>query len=57
MEAQTILQQLEQWCPNVAPTSELSPFELGIIVGQRRLIELLKYSLNVDKPEEGLERK
>ena len=53
----TILQLLETWCPNEAPTKELSPFEQGVIVGQRRLIELLKYKLNIEEPEQGLERK
>jgi len=57
MENLQILQLLETWCPNEAPVRELSPFEQGVIVGQRRLIEQLKYKLKIQEPSEGLERK
>ena len=57
MENLQILQLLEAWCPNKAPTNELSSFEQGIIVGQRSLIDKLKYELKVETSAEGLERK
>ena len=57
MENLQILQLLETWCPDKAPTFEMSPFEQGIIVGQRRMIEYLKLELKVEEPSEGLERK
>ncbi len=57
MENLQILQLLEAWCPDKAPTNELSSFEQGIIVGQRSLIDKLKYELKVETSAEGLERK
>ena len=57
MENLQILQLLETWCPDKAPTFEMSPFEQGIIVGQRRMIEYLKLELKVEEPSKGLERK
>jgi hypothetical protein len=57
MENLQIIQLLDKWCPDKAPTYELSPFEQGIVVGQRRLIDKLKYELKVEEPTEGLERK
>ena len=49
MENSTILQWMEEVCPDKAPITKLSEWELAIIVGQRELIEKLKIKLRVNE--------
>lgn len=48
-----LIQDLEEWYPNVTPTEKLAEFEYGVLAGQRRLIENLKiyYETNSIKEE------
>lgn len=39
----SLIQALELTYPNVLPTKEVSPYELGILVGEQRVIAKLKY--------------
>ena len=52
MDSSNILQWLEEYCPDRAPSYYLDAYALGIIVGQREMIEHLKIKLKIDKPIE-----
>ena len=52
MEATQILNWLETMYPNTLPLERVDDFELGILVGQRQLIEQLKIKLQVEKPKQ-----
>lgn len=38
-----LIKALELTYPNTLPTKEISPYELGILIGQQRVIDKLKY--------------
>jgi hypothetical protein len=47
-----VLEWLEEQYPNKLPYTKVSEFELGVLVGQRNLIEQLKIKLNASEPIE-----
>jgi hypothetical protein len=50
-----ILDFLEELYPNILPITNVSDFELGVLVGQRQLIEQLKIKLKLgEEPEETI---
>ena len=51
-ENSQIVEWLEEMYPNKLPYSYVNEFELGILVGQRQLIEQLKIKLKITKPIE-----
>ena len=51
MENSNILTFLEDYCPDRAPTIKMSEWELGVLAGQRQLIEQLKIKLKVEEIE------
>ena len=52
METLKIVQWLDEAYPDKIPTSRIDFYELGILVGQRILIEQLKIKLKVDLLQE-----
>jgi len=52
MESSHILQWLEEMYPDKLPFNKVDEFTLGVLVGQRQLIEQLKIKLKIDKPIE-----
>jgi hypothetical protein len=47
-----ILDFLEELYPNVLPIGRVDDFELGVLVGQRQLIEVLKVKLELNNQED-----
>ena len=52
MENLQIMQWLEEMYPNTLPLYQVTDYELGVLVGQRQLIENLKIKLQLEKPIE-----
>lgn len=52
MENNYILQWLEEKFPDRLPTNNVGQFELGVLIGQRQLIEDLKVKLNLQEQKE-----
>jgi len=52
METLQLIQWLDAAYPDKIPTSRVDSYELGILVGQRILIEQLKIKLKVDLLQE-----
>ena len=48
MESSTVVAWLEEMYPNKLPYKQVSEFELGVLVGQRQLIEQLKIKLKLN---------
>ena len=51
-EHNLVLQWLEEMYPNKLPLDRVDTYELGVLIGQRSLIEQLKIKLKVEKPIE-----
>ena len=51
-ENSIILQWLEDMYPNTLPLDRVDEYSLGVLVGQRQLIENLKIKLKISKPIE-----
>jgi hypothetical protein len=49
-----IIKWLEEYCPDKAPKEYLSEYELGMLVGQRKLIEHLKVKLKILEEKEEI---
>jgi glutathione S-transferase len=52
MESNYILEWLEEMYPDRLPLKQVNDFELGVLIGQRQLIEQLKIKLKINKPIE-----
>ena len=48
MEMEQMMRWLEEMYPNKTPTTNLDSFELGLLAGQRILIEQLKIKLKLN---------
>jgi len=47
-----VLDFLEELYPDVLPIRRVDDFELGVLVGQRQLIEVLKVKLKMNNQED-----
>jgi hypothetical protein len=52
MESNLILQFLEEMYPDKLPFDRVDEYTLGVLIGQRQLIEQLKIKLKISKPIE-----
>jgi glutathione S-transferase len=52
MESNYILEWLEEMYPDRLPLKQVNDFELGVLIGQRQLIEQLKIKLKINEPIE-----
>jgi hypothetical protein len=52
METNLIIDWLDSMYPDRLPFNKVSEYELGVLVGQRNLIEQLKIKLKISKPIE-----
>ena len=49
MTAEYILNWMNSAYPNKLPRDNVSPFELGVLIGQQQLIEQLKIKLKIEE--------
>jgi len=54
MENNIILKWLEEMYPNTLPLDRVSEYDLGVLIGQRTLIENLKIKLKIEKTIEEI---
>ncbi len=54
MENNYLLKWLEEAYPDKTPTTKLGDWELGILAGERMLIEQIKIKLNIHKENDDV---